>query len=342
MKRIYRLTLLALLSVCLTACCDGDKEEQTTIKPSIDYLFSVNDWDDGGYSDLAASAITTIANNNRDVNVSVHKPTTAAMAEQTFKQWIERTATNKELFILAGSDYKALINKYVADKLPTNKSILIFESDPTKPLPDGVSTFFISSFGTSYITGGAAAYLTKDLTRNILVLLANQTDMAVKTFGDGFKHGFNSSTHANNRTIDTEYLGEGAESYIMADEAYAKMDNWSNTHDFIFPITGGSNLGIYRWSNEHPANSPLLSGTDLDQSPLCSKIIGSCVKHTDRLIMLYVNQWIGTGKLPKSELYGIESGYAEYVSAPGYNLPPALYNDLQAAAITAEQQYLNQ
>ncbi len=117
------------------------------------------------------------------------------------------------------------------------------------------------------------------------------------------------------------------------------MSDWSKEYGYIFPVAGGSNAGIYRYSRENE-DSPFLAGMDIDQSGLSNKITGSVIKKIDRLIFKYLMEWSTTGTMPESQLYGLESGYADWKLSPIYK---AEYKDImeqaRQQAITKEQEY---
>ena len=76
-----------------------------------------------------------------------------------------------------------------------------------------------------------------------LVLLANNTDSPINIAKDGFIAGYGSD-------CDVEYLADDWTGYVSASLAYRKMSDWAVDYDFIFPVAGGSNAGIYRYSRE--------------------------------------------------------------------------------------------
>ena len=73
-----------------------------------------------------------------------------------------------------------------------------------------------------------------------------------------------------------EYLADDWTGYVSASLAYRKMSDWAVDYDFIFPVAGGSNAGIYRYSREFEV-SPYLAGMDIDQSSLSNRITGSVI-----------------------------------------------------------------
>lgn len=95
------------------------------------------------------------------------------------------------------------------------------------------------------------------------------------------------------------------------------MAEWATSYGFIFPMAGGSNSGIYRYSREYD-ECPLLSGMDTDQSALSNYITGCVIKHIDKLIYKYLSEWLVSKELPVSKVYDLESGYIDWELAPAY------------------------
>lgn len=218
---------------------------------------------------------------------------------------------------------------YLAEHdLTPNKSILLFES--RKQYKDeNIHTFQISMFGASYLAGVCARKCSE---MTPLVLLANNTDSPINIAKDGFIAGYGSD-------CDVGYLADDWTGYVSASLAYRKMSDWAVDYDFIFPVAGGSNAGIYRYSREFEV-SPYLAGMDIDQSSLSNRITGSVIKHIDQLIYRYLTEWVVTGDMPENQLYGLESGYADWLVAPRYvNDFSSLVNGMRPQAMIFEKEY---
>ena len=81
---------------------------------------------------------------------------------------------------------------------------------------------------------------------------------------------------------------------------------------------------------------------DTDQSSLCSQIVGSVVKHIDLLIEDFIIQWMDTGTMPEQSIYGLESGYIDWVLAPSYKDDyQELVKKERDTAIQKEEKYEN-
>lgn len=201
------------------------------------------------------------------------------------------------LFVFASSDYDDLVARATSGvSLTANKKILVFES--RREFGEGISSFQISMYGASFLAGATAASLCEEGGKDALVVLANPTDSPIALAGDGFMAGYG-------RTCDTEYLSDDWKGYVSASHAYQKMYGWASEYSFIFPVAGGSNSGIYRYSREF-GECPFLAGMDVDQSSLSDRIAGCVIKHIDRLVYEYLDGWRQSGKLPESKVYDLE------------------------------------
>ena len=238
----------------------------------------------------------------------MYSPDKFEESEKIFSDWVERPASNiPVLFVFASSDYDELVTRELTDiTLPPNKRVLVFESQ--EKFCEGVSSFQICMYGASYLAGVTAAEACGD--NEALVVLANASDSPIALARDGFCDGFG-------RECKVEYLADDWTGYTSAALAYRKMAEWATSYGFIFPMAGGSNSGIYRYSREFD-RCPLLAGIDTDQSALSNYITGCVIKHIDKLIYKYLSEWLVSKELPVSKVYDLESGYIDWELAPAY------------------------
>ncbi|MCD8317691.1 MAG: BMP family ABC transporter substrate-binding protein [Paraprevotella sp.] len=302
---------------------------KTWSKKKIIILFSPGGLGDQGYNDLILKGVQLFKKQWYDrADVYIYCPKTTEEGSLVFSDWLAKPESSvPTLLVAASNDYEPVMKKCLAqDTLTANKQVLLFESSNPDNLP--ITTFQISMFGPSYIAGKTVKLL--GLT-SPLIVLANPNDGPIKTAAEGFKAGFGNGT-------ETEYLADDWNGYIAAQQTYQKMSSWSSSHDFIFPVAGGSNAGIYRYSRD-VTQSPLLAGMDVDQSNLSTYIIGSVIKNIDLTIVEYLTQWTETGQLPKSKIYGLESDYSDWQVAFGYLQLEEIKRNVFQEAIQQERNY---
>lgn len=327
--------LIASFIAILTSCSSSD-EPQDAVAPKhqIIVLYAPGRLGDMGYNDAILRGVQSFKKSHyADAEFYQYSPSDTEQAERVLTDWLSLPESNvPALFVAASSDYEAIVNKCVSQRpLTANKRLLLFESDMEK---EQVTTFRISMYGASYLAGVSAAICSDG---KPLVVLGNGNDSAIASASEGFIAGFNSAIP--DVAVDVTSLADDWHGYVSANKAYEMMTTWAPQYGFIFPIAGGSNSGIYRYSRENPNSSPLLAGMDVDQSALSANITGSVVKHIDRLIYEYLDNWMNTGELLPSGIYGIESGYVDWVLSDFF--APRLHPPVDRArseAITKENQ----
>lgn len=309
--QIFSIVMLTLLlQASLSSCSGQDEPNLPEVTPQIVFLFSPGGLGDMSYNDCILEGVQHFKKENPGVDLFMYSPDKFEESEKIFTDWVERPASNiPVLFVFASSDYDELVTRELTDiALPPNKRVLVFES--RKQFCEGVSSFQICMYGASYLAGVTAAEACGD--SKALVVLANPSDSPIALASDGFRDGFGSE-------CKVEYLADDWTGYTSASLAYQKMAEWATDYGFIFPVAGGSNSGIYRYSREYD-QCPLLAGMDTDQSALSNRITGCVVKHIDKLIYEYLSEWLDSKELPASKVYDLESGYIDWTLAPAYEL----------------------
>lgn len=331
MKHYFRLMPLLLLMILTAACGREDDISTDAAQPQVIFLFSPGGLGDMSYNDRILEGVQRFKMAQPGTDVYIYSPESVEEAERIFSDWLMRPESDiPVLFVLATSDYEPIAEKYLKEQsLTSNKSILLFESRKRYSDPN-IHTFQISMYGASYLAGTTAARCCDD--KKALVLLANDSDSPIGIAKDGFIAGFQGN-------CDVEYLADDWTGYIQSSLTYQKMSDWSKTYGFIFPVAGGSNAGLYRYSREN-ADSPFLAGMDIDQSSLSNKITGSVIKEIDRLIFEYLTEWTKTGTMPEDQLYGLESGYADWKLSPLYEAEyKGIIEQARRQAIPKEREY---
>lgn len=311
MKHLYiHIFCIAILFLAVSCSNDGKKEDLAVCTHRITVLFSPGGLGDMGYNDQILRGLQTIKKERSEAELQFYSPSTLDEAEVLFQKWQNsKEESVKQLFIFASSDFESVAKKYLTSSSDENKEVLLFESSNADNLP--LHHFRISMYGASYLAGITAAATP---TESALILLGNSNDAPIQYAAAGFKDGF---ADGGKQQTETVSLAEDWTGFAKADEVYQKMQDWAMNHAFVFPVAGGSNSGVYRYMREYPRGI-YTAGMDVDQSALCTQIVGSVVKHIDRLIIDCLNQWIDKGTFPETTVYGLESGYIDWMLAPDY------------------------
>ena len=275
-------------------------------------ITSVNGVGDHGYNDLILlGAEHVYLNLPENVYMLYNNPVSFEQAEQVADYYSHKGASlyDSTLIVLAGSDYQPIAQKYINDTtLDPRVYVLAFEMDA---LPQGCNSDHMASFSVDMYKGSydAGVSVAEMGFQTPLIWLARENDYILQLARDGFSDGYYSVTGVR---PDTALLSEDWHGFGMPDVTYQQMEEKSKKYDFIYPVMGGSNMGIYRYLREHP-EGPKVAGMDVDQSQYASNVIGSLVKHMDQLVEKYLNDWLDHIPWQRYEKIEANSGYIEWV-----------------------------
>lgn len=317
---MFRTRLIAALFIPSLVSCSGTSDgldDMGKTIPQIIVMYAPGGLGDQGYNDCILTGMQNFKKTYYgEVEMYQYSPGSMEQAERLVSDWLSLPESDiPALFIAASNEYESLLTSQLSEKsLTPNKRMLFFESDNPAGLP--VTTFRMSMYGASYLAGVTAACCTENVGKDALVLLAHPGDKVIATAEVGFRDGFASVETAGE--VHTEYLAEDWSGYISAPLAYQNMGKWADRYGFIYPVAGGSNQGIYRYTRENE-KSPLTAGMDVDQSGLSRHITGSMLKRIDLVVYNYMESWLKTGDLPESTTLGLESGYIDWQLSKDYS-----------------------
>lgn len=337
MRRSIPVHCLLWLSVLLFLLAGCSKEEEHADDAAASYgskqiivLFSPGGVGDMGYNDQILRGIQRVKE-ERQFPFLFASPNNLQEAERIFSDWLHMEGVKGNcLFILAGNEYEPMARQYLQDGSFPDKQVLLFETtDQTLP----INTFSISMYGACYLAGATA----HTLADKAAIIVGNSNDATILQAAEGFADGFH---EYGGEECHTTFLADNWTGYTIPDSAYKVTAALAQDFSYIFPIAGGSNLGVYRYTREYPDNI-FTAGMDVDQSGYSTQVTCSVVKHIDRLIEDYLNLWLDNQPLPSHKAYGLESGYIEAVIAPLYQetLQPVV-DALQEEAINKENEIL--
>mgnify|MGYP003293135380 CR=1 FL=1 len=305
MKRV-----IYILLICLTflSC---KKDEGTPYTHRIIAIASANGIGDKGYLDVVVLGYEQIYYNlDNSKYMQICMPLTTDEAYQIALKNIEKAKDGVPTLIIFGSsEYLDIVEKLKKNTSisGSNVSVLLFEVDSLAPASNDINyySFIISTYKACYDAG---KYVADKRFRNPLIWLSNPIDVQMDYFRDGFSDGYYDVTGVR---PDVRYLADDYSGYSMSDSAYRAMAELDSLYDFIFPVMGGSNLGIYRYLREHP-DGPYVAGMDVDQSKYAKNIIGCLIKNIDRAVVDFTNDWIEGKEIPQQQVFDASSGYIEW------------------------------
>lgn len=331
---------VAICSMAFTACSDDGFSEQP-VEAKITLVTSISGPGDNGYNDEILAGVMNVAN-SKDVEVSLVRPTTMEEAKSAFDEWKQTSASEPKLLVLASRDYEDLA-RTGGSGLDNKHDVLLFESDGNG-MPSGVKTFDIDRYGVSYLAGCMAQE-----SGDTYILMAMKGDKTLDDAAQGFADGY--KAHSAKGQLHTDYLSDGVDGYSMADSAYRWTSDKGNA--FIFPLAGGSNNGVYKYTRETLFTGLLVAGMDVDCSAYSIRVPFSVIIDIKKATADYLSAWIEGTELPDKNTFNLKDGIADikindtffkyidiwedYYSDENYW--NNMYNQYKYEAISKEEEY---
>lgn len=287
------------------------KNADTPYTHRIIAIVSANGIGDKGYLDVIVLGYEQVYFNlDKSKYMQICTPLTTDEAYQIALNNIEKAKDGVPTLIMFGSsEYLPIIDKLKDNTSLSgrNVSVLLFETDSLSPASNNINyySFIITTYKACC---NAGQYVGEKGFKNPLIWLSNPIDAQMDLFRDGFSDGYCKVT---GKRPDVKYLADDYSGYSMSDSAYRAMSELSDVYDFIFPVMGGSNLGIYRYLREHP-DGPYVAGMDVDQSKYAQNIIGCLIKNIDRAVVDFTNSWLTGEEIPHHQVFDASSGYIEW------------------------------
>lgn len=336
--------VLLYFTFILLLACNRKDEYFTYTRPHLTVVTSIMGLGDMGYNDMIMSGIMNFYN-DYDVAMNMFHPDDKEEVEKIISEWCLSTANvNYECLLLLADNTFINILRSMNICLNNNQKIMVFESRCTD-LPKGVFTFDIDRYGVSYLAGCMAMEHS-----SATAVVAMPGDDILERAVKGFKDGYCSR---GNRDFKIIYIADDESGFYNSGQAYKIASELSNT--FIFPVAGGANSGIYKYSREEFFYMPLIAGFDVDCSLFSTRIPFSVVIAIDDLVYEYLKDWIEGGDIKPYCTYGLESGKADIVVSDiffensmvfeDYYFDPDFWNDMYVKykneAISIEIDYEN-
>lgn len=320
-----------IVSMLLLTACSKDNDETVTVETptgvaTVTYLVTPNGLGDNSYNDAAAEGIFAFAHVT-GTRLRMLQPKDEAEAGTMYRQWLTDNATKDSAVLIIGSSaYEAIARQTSAaeqDRLQSLKErggrVLLFESDADI---EGISTVIISRYGVSYLAGAMSQNF------NALVMSAVKDNPLLDEAISGFLAGYDAH-HAEGTAAEVFYLSDGVAGFAMPDSAYhfmaSKIAQKFVFRDMVFPLLGGSGIGVLRAMNDEEANLGLVIGSDVDQSVLCSRVPFSMIIQIGEVLHRYLDDWKAGREWPSHQRLGMNEGGADLMLHPSfYTNNPAL------------------
>ncbi|MDO4164336.1 MAG: hypothetical protein Q4D56_08110 [Bacteroides sp.] len=330
---------LAYVLVCFSACSDDASTTSITtddeVNPiAVEVVFSPNGFGDLCYNDNILYGLQC-SYEELDFDLTFFVPEDVATGMERYADWLAAdldAGVEKSLFIFASSEYE---ESFRSASLPTDdrKEILLFETADTIP---GAYTFRLGMYGISYAIGGERATADTLLfgsLPNVAIVAANSADRVVRSAVEGFADGYLSY---GGEVCDIFYLSDDISGgYNQVEEAYQLCSQLADEgYTFVFPVVGGSNMGIYRYSRE---NFMVVTGMDGDMSAYTYSMLTSLVKRIDLALADFLRQWSKGEEVAQHQDFLFGSDYLQIANYWPYE--PADSVAIRADAVQKERVY---
>lgn len=314
MKSILKTTVLGVAALLLLSC-DNDipaSEATTSRQAAVTLLVTPNGLGDNGYDDDAAMGIFAFMEES-NVPLRLLLPDNMTEAETMYRQWLEENADRDSVVLVAGSPaYTEMLGRTVPKLTGQGSRILLFESDETL---EGVSTVMINRYGTAYLAGA----MSNEFDSFILAAAPGYSTLeeAIIGFSDGHRN-----TSDGNRDLTLQYLADSEDGFAMPDSAYhviyRRAEELWFYDEMIFPLLGGSVMGIIDFMNNDTFTAPLMVGMDVDQKGQSSRIPFSMVIRIGEVLKQYLTDWQTGKEWPATRRFRLAEGAADIVITPHF------------------------
>lgn len=312
MRTIIRNIITGIFLISTVCSCSKDENTEPEANsgnplPSLTVIFSAGNLGDMGYNDNLLAAAVKFEKNYRDsIDLHLVTPKTYEHGESAFNEWLENTENsyeNRRILVLAGSEYEKLLEKteFISDN---GSSIILLESRK-KEWEDGIAAINLQLYGVSYLAGRLMAANNKN---EAVAILAMPDNWKLNEGLDGLTDGMNDGSPATAK-IKTKFLSDNAEGFAMQDSAFtlASKIYKDNSKAFIYPLCGGSALGIYRFLDGKI--NPMVIGMDNDFGYMCYFMPFSVIRDVGKILYDYLEKWYKGESLPAYSSFGLSDGY---------------------------------
>ncbi|MBO4964607.1 MAG: hypothetical protein J6C10_01825 [Prevotella sp.] len=302
----YRMWILWILAAIMVGC--SDDETITADNSSRQYrkvalLLSVSGLGDNGYNDCIAQGVMEFTKST-NTDLSLLSPGDVDEARDMFEAWIEHDGLRDSSVLIIDNTYEAFISDNVTGKLGKGSRILVVDG-MNGSYPAGVSSVRICRYGASYLAGAMSQEF------DAIVMMAMPDFPILEEAKNGFLDGYN-KYKAEGVSAEVVYLADDATGFAMPDKAHHLLSEIADDQ-MIFPLMGGSIVGVVNYLNHDMFALPLLIGMDTDMSGLSSRIPFSLFIHIDLILNDYLDNWIKGEDWEPVKTYSLRDGDIEII-----------------------------
>ena len=267
LPRFQLVPILTFLACC--AACSGTADPGP-FQLTVFYPAESEGLGDRSFADMVFAGVVA-ASQNHDFHTADIFPGGTVPASSLFKEHMKESPDLEELVITGGFDYANLVQESNCDF--GGRQLLHLDS-LLPDCPDLRSVRF-RTFAPSFQAGVAAMDVSQS--GKAAVLAGAPGIPSVEEFIEGFVCGV---VHAGGEVTEIRYIADCSQGFLMAEQAMECADQMYGDADVIFPVAGGSALGVFESAKQGAQRYAI--GIDSDQWYLGPGVIlGSVVKHLD-------------------------------------------------------------
>lgn len=306
------------MAVMLSACSkDGEELEPSHVterQARVTLLATHNGMGDNGYIDSSVEGVFAFAFQT-GTPMQMLLPKDKEEAKQMYDLWIANNADKDSAVLVVGTEaYGDFVESTPVNLTGKGTRVLLFESTITGQ-PDGVSSIMMSRYGAAYLCGAMSGIM------DAFVIAATNGYNTLEESIHGFLDGYEAH-HEEGKKAELVYLSDGETGFAMPDSAYhlmsRRMADFFVYNEIVFPLLGGSGLGVLRCMNDEEANLGLIIGMDVDQSAFSPRVPFSMVVKTGDVVHRYLDDWLSGKEWPKHQTLGMLDGGTDVLLHPSF------------------------
>jgi basic membrane protein A len=330
--KIHRLIFMVLTLVFIS-CQKEDSSDWFTAEFEVNVLLPAEGLGDRSFVDVV---YTGVEEATKDFNFKVNYivPENNEKGEEWIKNipLLQSKSGEASLIIIAGNQFANALNT-LNGNFGLNKVLLLAG---TSQQHQGLASIVYRSYAPSYIGG----YLSAKLVSGCRAVVIAAFDATFLTeYQVGFKQGV---IDAGGTVSPTQFLSSGFEGFDMVAPAYSLAESLLASHDLIFALATGSNLGIINAARNYKQKRYVI-GIDADQSWMGLTVVtGSVLSLFGKDIYDYIQQFSKNHFKPGNFIMSMKDGKTEFFINKNVLGAAVIPQSLIDAAIKKEQEYNKQ
>jgi basic membrane protein A len=276
------ISFFILVTLALVSCHKEEAYDLFTPNFEITVLLPSEGIGDRSFVDVVYTGVEE-ATKDFDFSVKYIVPENLEKGEQWIKNipFLQNKPGSVSLVIIAGNQFVNAVNILNGNFGGHKLLLLAGTAEPH----EGLASIVYRSYAPSYIGGYLSAKLVPGC-RAITISAFNASFLT--EYQVGFKQGV---IDAGGKVSETQFLSSGFEGFNMVAPAYSLAESLFASHDLIFALATGSNLGMINAARNYKQKRYVI-GVDADQSWMGLTVVtGSVIVLFGKDINEYISQY---------------------------------------------------